>query len=164
MSVKSKVIAGAATLALLGATATAGALTAGPARAATPSCGPNCLDLFSKQFGTFHHPAFVLDVQQQSTKAGTPIILFRTSNSDQAKDFTVANEGSVSDFYVAGLVSPQLACTTAAGSTRTRAYATRRSTRRQVRRGPTTTHSRSSTRRTVSGRHVRRGGVGGVCG
>lgn len=109
MSVKSKVIAGAATLALLGATATAGALTAGPARAATPSCGPNCLDLFSKQFGTFHHPAFVLDVQQQSTKAGTPIILFRTSNSDPAEDFTVANEGSVSDFYVAGLVSPQLA-------------------------------------------------------
>ena len=106
MSIKTKILAGAAALALVGGASAAGALSAG---AATPSCGPNCIDIFNKQFGTFHHPAFALDVLQQGAKVGQPIILYRTSNSDPAEDFTIANEGSVSDFYIAGLVSSTLA-------------------------------------------------------
>jgi hypothetical protein len=103
MSIKSKVFAAAATLTLVGGTAAAGALSAG---AATPSCGSNCLDVFSKQFGTFHHPGFVLDVFRQGVRKGQPIILFRTSNSDPAEDFTVGGPiGTTSDFYAAGLVS-----------------------------------------------------------
>jgi len=107
MFLKSKAalaIAAAAT-----ATLAAGLGIAGTASAATPSCGPTCIDIFSKQFGTFHHPAFALDVFRQGAKSGQPIILFRTSNSDPAEDFTIAFQGNVSDFASAGLVSPTLA-------------------------------------------------------
>ena len=42
-------------------------------------------------------------------KVGQPIILFRTSNSDPAEDFTIAYQGQVSDFATAGLMSNALA-------------------------------------------------------
>ncbi len=113
MSFRSKVLAGAATLALVGGFATTGALSA---EAATPSCGPGgfnpvtltftgCIDVFSRQFGTHRTPNFVMDVFRQGAKVGQPIILFRTSNSDPAEDFTVSDQGQVSDFFAAGLVS-----------------------------------------------------------
>ena len=102
MSIKSKVIAAAAALTLIGGVGAAGAMSAS---AATPSCGPNCIDVFSKQFGTFGHPAFVLDAIHGTSKPGTKIILFRTSNSDPAEDFTLGNQGTVSDFFQANMVS-----------------------------------------------------------
>ena len=105
MSIKSKFLAAAGTLALAGGMATAGALSAS---AATPPCGHNCIDIFSREFGTHTHPNYVLDVWRQSAKAGTPIILYRTSNTDPAEDFTVSNQGTVADFYAAGLVSASL--------------------------------------------------------
>ena len=105
MSIKSKVLATAATLTLVGGIGTAGALTAGTASAATPSCGHSCIDVFSHQFGTHKSPNFVVDVLRQGEKVGQPIILFRTANFDPAEDFTVAFQGTVSDFFAAGLVS-----------------------------------------------------------
>jgi hypothetical protein len=102
MSFKSKMLAGAATLALVGGVATVGSLSAS---AATPSCGHHCIDVFSRQFGTHHSPNFVMDVFRQGAKVGQPIILFRNSNSDPAEDFTVSFQGHVSEFYAAGLVS-----------------------------------------------------------
>jgi hypothetical protein len=105
MSIKRKVLAAAATLTLVSGVGAAGALTAGSASAATPSCGPSCINLFSKLFGTHRHPNFVLDVFRQSERVGQPIILFRTSNADPAEDFTVSFQGLVSDFFAAGLVS-----------------------------------------------------------
>ena len=105
MSIKSKVLATAATLTLVGGIGTAGALTAGTASAATPSCGHFCIDVFSHQFGTHKSPNFVVDVLRQGEKVGQPIILFRTANFDPAEDFTVAFQGTVSDFFAAGLVS-----------------------------------------------------------
>ena len=105
---KKRVLAIAATAATAATTITWGFLAAGPAGAATPSCGPTCIDVFSKNFGTFHNPQFVMDVYRQSAVTGQPIILFRQSNSDPAEDFTVADEGQVSDFHAAGLVSSQL--------------------------------------------------------
>ena len=88
-----------------------------PAGAATPSCGPSCIDPFSFQFGTHHSPNYVLDVFRQGDKVGQPIILFRASNDDPAEDFTVSFQGTVSDFYAAGLVSARRwNCTTAAAS------------------------------------------------
>ena len=115
MSFKSKMLAGAATLALVGGVATVGSLSAS---ASTPSCGHRCIDVFSRQFGTHHTPNFVMDVFRQGAKVGQPIILFRNSNSDPAEDFTVSFQGQVSDFYAAGLVSPQVTCTTAAAAVR----------------------------------------------
>jgi hypothetical protein len=105
MSIKSKLLAAAATLTVVGGLGTAGALSAS---AATPSCGHNCIDIFSREFGTHRHPNYVLDVWRQSAKVGQPIILYRTTNTDKAEDFTVANQGTVSDFFAAGLVSAAL--------------------------------------------------------
>ena len=106
LSIKTKVFAAAAALTLVAAPVTWAATTA--ANAATPSCGSSCIDVFSKNFGTFHNPQFVMDVFRQSAAVGQPVILFRQSNSDPAEDFTVTDEGQVSDFHAAGLVSSQL--------------------------------------------------------
>ena len=109
MSIKSKVLAVAATLTLVSGVGAAGVLAAGSASAATPSCGGSCIDIFSHQFGTHHDPVFAVDVLRQGEKVGQPIILFRTANFDPALDFTVAFEGLTSDFFAAGLVGPELA-------------------------------------------------------
>jgi hypothetical protein len=101
-TIKSKVFAAAATLTLVGGVGAAAAMSAG---AATPSCGTNCLDVFSKQFGTFGHPAFALDTWRQGAKVGQPQILFRTSNTDPAEDYSLSFQGTTSDFFAAGLVS-----------------------------------------------------------
>jgi hypothetical protein len=105
MSIKSKVLAAAATLTLVSGVGMAGALTAGTASAATPSCGPLCINLFSYQFGSHHSPNYTVDVLRQGEKTGQPIILFRTANYDPALDWTFAFQGTVADFYAAGLVS-----------------------------------------------------------
>jgi hypothetical protein len=106
MSIKSKVLAAAATLTLVGGVATAGALTAGSAAAATPSCGPSCINLFNKDFAGFNGgAASPVDVFRQSEKVGQPIILFRQSNSDPALDFESSFQGTVNDLFQLGLVS-----------------------------------------------------------
>jgi hypothetical protein len=105
MSLKSKVFAAAATLTLVGAVGATGALSA---HAATPSCGGGCIDLYSRMFGSHHHPNFVFSAKGGSTNTGTPIILWRTSNFDSSEDFTVSNQGTVHDFFLAGLVSAAL--------------------------------------------------------
>src|ERR1700753_1631037 len=83
MSLKSKIFAAAATLTMVGGIGAAGTLTAGAASAATPSCGKNCIDIFSQKFGTHKHPNFVLDVYQATAKAGQPVILYPASNYDK---------------------------------------------------------------------------------
>jgi hypothetical protein len=109
MSIKSKVLAAAATLTLVGGVGTAGVLSAGAASAATPSCGIACVNVFSYQFGTHNNPQYVVDVLRQGEKVGQPIILFRAANFDPAEDWTVAFQGTVADFFAAGLVSSSLA-------------------------------------------------------
>jgi hypothetical protein len=109
MSIKSKVLAAAATLTLVGGIGTAGALTAGTASAATPSCGFTCINLFSYDFGTHKSPNFVVDVLRQGEKVGQPIILFRTANFDPAEDWTAGFQGTVADLYAAHMVSAQVA-------------------------------------------------------
>ena len=109
MSIKSKVLSVAATLALVGGVGTAGVLGAGTASAATPSCGISCINLFSHQFGSFKSPNYTVDVLRQGEKVGQPIILFRTANYDPALDWTVSFQGTVADFQAAGLVGAALA-------------------------------------------------------
>ena len=109
MSIKSKVLSVAATLALVGGVGTAGVLSAGTASAATPSCGASCINIFSHQFGSFRSPNYTVDVLRQGEKTGQPIILFRQSNYDPALDWTVAFQGTTADFFAAGLVSSSLA-------------------------------------------------------
>jgi hypothetical protein len=84
MSIKSKFLAAAATLTLVSGVGAAGVLGAGTANAATPSCGPTCINLYNQQFGR----AFYQDVFRQGNRVNQPIILFRSSDSDPALDFT----------------------------------------------------------------------------
>ena len=114
MSIKSKVFAAAATLTLVGGV---GAVGASAAHAATPSAGPSAIDIFSRDFGTHAHPNFTLDTFKQGEKVGQPQILFRVSNSDPALDYTISYQGRVSDFYAAGLVSPEVDLHYGAGAT-----------------------------------------------
>src|SRR6202041_2482168 len=101
MSIKSKVLAAAATLTLVGGVGVAGALTAGTASAATPSCGPLCVNVFSYQFGTHTTPNYSVDVPRQGEKTGQPIILFRTADFDPALDWVPSFQGTVADFLAA---------------------------------------------------------------
>jgi len=103
------VLAAAATLTLVGGVGVAGALSAGTASAATPSCGNSCINIFSHQFGTHREPNYVVDVLRQGEKVGQPIILFRTANYDPAEDWTLAFQGTTADFFAAGLVSSAVA-------------------------------------------------------
>ncbi len=110
MSIKSKVLATAAALTTVGGVGMAGMLgTATTATAATPSCGPTCIDIFSQEFGHHSDPQFVLDVFQAHARVGQPVILYRASDNDPAEDFRLIDEGTVADFYAAGLVTSSLA-------------------------------------------------------
>jgi hypothetical protein len=102
MSVKSKVFAAAATVTMAGGLCTVGTL---PAGAATPQCGPHCIQIFSAEFGTPEHPRFVESVFRGIAKAGVPTGLRRVSGNNPAGDVIVSRAGMVSDFYAAGMVS-----------------------------------------------------------
>jgi hypothetical protein len=105
MSFKAKVLAAAATLTMVGGVGTAGVLGAATASAATPSCGDACVNIFSRDFGTFRTPNFTVDVYRQGSKVGQPVILFKTSNSDPALDWSLSFQGATSDLCAVGLVS-----------------------------------------------------------
>ena len=93
MSFKARMAAGTAVFGLVaGGLGMAGTMTAS---AATPSCGNGCISLFSQKYG----PSFVVDDLYQSTATGNEQILFQDSNSDQAEDFTVMDEGTVKSHY-----------------------------------------------------------------
>jgi hypothetical protein len=102
MSIRSKVLAVAATMTMVGGVSAVGLL---PAGASTPPCGTSCVTGFSQEFGS----GFVLDVFRQGETVGQPVILFRASNSDPAEDFTISDQGTVDDYNAAGLVSNALA-------------------------------------------------------
>ena len=102
MSINRKVLAAAATLAVAGGLSTVGTL---PAVAATPQCGPHCIQVFSAKFGTNANPGFVETVFHGVAAVGQPTILARPSSSNPAGDLIVSRAGPVSGFFAAGLVS-----------------------------------------------------------
>jgi hypothetical protein len=106
MSFKVKLAVGTATFAMVGGgLGVAGALTAS---AATPSCGQHCISLFTQKYG----PQYLVDVYQQRAVAGNESILFQSSNSDPALDFTLMFSGTVGSYYNRyGLVSAAFAHT-----------------------------------------------------
>jgi hypothetical protein len=79
------------------------------APSSTPQAYPAGGSVFSHQFGTHSSPNFALDVLNGSEKAGQPIILFRTANSDSAQQWTASFQGTTADFYAAGLVDAAVA-------------------------------------------------------
>jgi hypothetical protein len=105
MSMQSKIVTAAATLALAAGVGAAGTL---PANAATSACGTNCVNWFSAAYGTAAHPAFVLNVRNQVASVGQQINLAAASGANQGEDFEAAFQGKVSDFVAAGLMNPGL--------------------------------------------------------
>ena len=107
MSTKVKFFAAVAAVMMAGVLGGAAAPTAS---AATPSCGPTCINLFAQLYGS----SFVLDVllnQGQNANqpnVGQPIILAPASNSNPGEDFVASDQGTVADFIAAGLMSPSL--------------------------------------------------------
>ena len=105
MSIKTKVLATAATLTVASGLA---AVATAPASAATPQCGAGCIQIFSAKFGTSANPGFVETVFHGVATAGQPTIVAPPSSSDPAGDLIAthpASGGLVSDFFAAGLVS-----------------------------------------------------------
>ena len=102
MSIKTKVLAAAATLTVAGGLSSAAPL---PAGAATTQCGSACIYIFSKLYGTYANPGFTESVFQGIPAAGQPTILHRISSSDPTGDFIIAQAGMVSMFYAEGMVS-----------------------------------------------------------
>ena len=89
MSFKRKVAAAAATLTLVGGVGMAGALSAGSASAATPSCGSRCIDVFSKQFGTHAHPNYVVRIVSDEGEIGTGRFPFEQWDFSANKNFRI---------------------------------------------------------------------------
>ena len=95
MSIKTKIVTAAAAFTLIVGVGAAGTLTA---NAATPKCGPQCSDFYSRAFGT----GSVLDALHAG-RAGQPATLARAGRS-QGEDFSVDGLGQVDDFFRAGLL------------------------------------------------------------
>jgi len=102
MSIKTKVLTAVATLAVALGLSTVGAA---PASAATPQCGPHCIQIFNAKYGTPANPGFVESVFGGIAKAGVPTGVHRVSSHNPAGDIIVSRVGLVSDFYATGMVS-----------------------------------------------------------
>ena len=100
MSIKTKVLAAAATLTVAGGLSTAATL---PASASTTQCGTACVQISSKLYG----PGFVESAFRGIAAAGQPTIVHAASDSDPTGDF-INPRGHpvlVSTFYAEGMVS-----------------------------------------------------------
>jgi hypothetical protein len=107
MSIKGKVVGAAAALAVVGGVGAVG--TTMSATAATPQCGPSCIQVFSPRFGTVAQPNFIENVRHGVAKVGQPTILDRASSSNPAGDLMVPSPGlHVSDFFAAGTLAPDV--------------------------------------------------------
>ena len=104
---KKRAFAGLAALALAG-----GAFTAlGPgARAATPSCGPFCVELYAQEFGTG-------DITSTTTVISAAgklnfIVLSAATNNEAAEDFTPISQPTVADLCSSGTITSSAVCQT----------------------------------------------------
>lgn len=79
MSIKRNLLTAAATL-----TIATGVFTVGTpsASAATPTCGPGCISIFSRELGAYGQPNVVEAVLGGVAKVGQPVILAPASSSD----------------------------------------------------------------------------------
>jgi hypothetical protein len=101
MSVRRTIPAAGAALSMALGLAAAAAV---PAAAATPECGPGCIEVFTPALGTHEDPRFVEAVLDGVARVGQPMVLRRASNSDPSEDLT-PHGGLVSDFFDADMVS-----------------------------------------------------------
>ena len=103
MSGKRKLIAGLAGLLLAGGACLGGVAAAPVAGAASAACGSSCVSMYNQKFGG----ADVSAVSGGTAATGQAITLAAAAPST-AEDWSVAVQGSVSDFYAAGLMNATL--------------------------------------------------------
>jgi hypothetical protein len=101
ISIRSKVVTAAAALAIVAGLSATGTQTA---NAETRSCGPECIELSSVEFGT----GYIVDVVHNNAVIGAPVTLAAASRTNQGEDFGLENAGLVNDFILAGLISSGL--------------------------------------------------------
>ncbi|MGH3395449.1 MAG: hypothetical protein ACRDPO_12250 [Streptosporangiaceae bacterium] len=102
-------LAAASSLLALGATAAQAAVK--PKPNATPACGAQCIDIFSRVLG--HHTilnAYVPGDTGVGGKVGQKLNLKFASNSHPNEDFTLAADGTVSQFCGTELAPTSVAC------------------------------------------------------
>ena len=104
MAIMRRVLAAAAVLTLAGGLSTAGTLSAS---AATPQCGPNCVEVYSMKFATPASLGFVETVFLGIPLRGVPTEVRPASSLNPAEDLIVPLGGpvKVSTFYADGMVS-----------------------------------------------------------
>jgi len=104
MSIKNKVLAAAAVLALAGGLSTIGTVAAS---AATPQCGNACVEVYSAKFATPTSLGVVETVFLGIPLRGVPTVVRPASSSNPAEDLIVPLGGPVpvSEFYAQGMVS-----------------------------------------------------------
>jgi hypothetical protein len=107
MSVRSNLLGGVATITIVGSLSAVGTA---PSSAATPQCGPHCIEVFSPRFGTADQPKFVETARGGVARIGAEAILFRANSSNPAEDWVVPTGGpvAVSRFVADGLVSARV--------------------------------------------------------
>ncbi len=105
------IIALAAASSLLAFGATAAQAAVKPRPNATPACGAQCIDIFSRVLG--HHTilnAYVPGDTGVGGKVGQKLNLKFASNSHPNEDFTLAADGTVSQFCGTELAPTSVAC------------------------------------------------------
>ncbi len=103
MSGKRRAVSGLAGLALAGGACLMGIAAAPAAGAASPACGSSCQSLYNQKFGT----ADVSAVSGGTAAVGQAVILDAAAPST-TEDWSVSFQGTVHDFFVAGLVDQVL--------------------------------------------------------
>jgi hypothetical protein len=104
MSFKSSVLGAAAALTIVSGVSAVGTVASS---AATPQCGPHCIEVFSPRFGTADQPKFVETARGGVARIGAAAILYSASSSNPAEDWIVPTGGPVpvSKFFADGLIS-----------------------------------------------------------
>jgi hypothetical protein len=77
------------------------------AGAATAQCGTGCVTLYTLLFGQ-SDVIGVAGASGTNAHTGQPVALLAASGTNQGEDWVVEDEGTVSDFFAAGLVSSGL--------------------------------------------------------
>src|SRR5260370_27127396 len=105
MSIKSKVLAAAATLTIVGGLSTAGTLSASAATLQCSAVNKTCLEVYSLKYATPTSLGFVETVFLGIPAVGVPTIVHQASSSDPAEDLIIPLAGTVSQLYALGMVS-----------------------------------------------------------
>ena len=92
---------------VLAAATTGTALAVTPASAATAVCGSVCTSFYPLSYGT-NDVLAVENPSGTSASTGQAVTIAAASSDNQGEDWVLEDEGTVADFYAAGLMSAEM--------------------------------------------------------